>query len=125
MVRLANAVPVLDRKLLRDLWEMKGQSLAIAAVIGAGVAMFVTYLSNFDSLRRTRDAYYEACTVRRRVRVGQARARQPRAAHRGNPRGRGGRDSRRRGCHPRCARTGGAGSRPVNFAARAWTASAQ
>ena len=59
MVRLAHAVPVLDRKLLRDLWEMKGQSLAIAAVIGAGVAMFVTYLSNFDSLRRTRDAYYE------------------------------------------------------------------
>ena len=60
MVRLARAVPVLDRKLLRDLWEMKGQSLAIAAVIGAGVAMFVTYLSNFDSLRRTRDAYYES-----------------------------------------------------------------
>ena len=50
---------MLDRKLLRDLWEMKGQALAIAAVIGAGVTMFVTYLSNFDSLQRTRDAYYE------------------------------------------------------------------
>ena len=59
MVRLPAGVPVLDRKLLRDLWEMKGQSLAIAAVIGAGVAMFVTYLSNFDSLRRTRDLYYQ------------------------------------------------------------------
>jgi len=52
-------IPILDRKLLRDLWEMKGQALAIAAVVAAGVTMFVTYLSNFDSLRRTRDEYYE------------------------------------------------------------------
>jgi len=52
-------VPVLDRKLLRDLWEMKGQSMAIAAVIGAGATMFVMYLSNFESLQRTRAAYYE------------------------------------------------------------------
>jgi putative ABC transport system permease protein len=49
----------LDRKLVRDLWEMKAQALAIAAVIGAGVTMFVTYLSNFDSLRNTRAIYYE------------------------------------------------------------------
>ena len=49
----------LDRKLLRDLWEMKGQALAIAAVIAAGVTMFVTYLSNFDSLDRTLANYYE------------------------------------------------------------------
>ena len=125
MVRLARALPVLDRKLLRDLWEMKGQSLAIAAVIGAGVAMFVTYLSNFDSLRRTRDAYYEACPVRRRVRVGQARARQPRATHRRNPRGGGGCDSGRRGCHPRRAGTRGAGHRPADFAAGTRTAAAQ
>jgi putative ABC transport system permease protein len=52
-------VSALDRKLLRDIWEMKGQALAIAAVIAAGVTMFVTYLSNFDSLRRTRGEYYE------------------------------------------------------------------
>jgi putative ABC transport system permease protein len=38
---------------------MKGQALAIAAVIGAGVTMFVTYLSNFDSLERTLEAYYD------------------------------------------------------------------
>lgn len=59
MVRLPARIPVLDRKLLRDLWAMKGQALAIAAVIGAGVTMFVTYISNFESLRRTRAAYYE------------------------------------------------------------------
>lgn len=49
----------LNLKLLRDVWEMKGQALAIAAVIGAGVTMYVTYLSNFDSLQRTRADYYE------------------------------------------------------------------
>jgi putative ABC transport system permease protein len=59
MVKMPKQIPILDRKLLRDLWEMKGQALAIAAVVAAGVAMFVMYLSNFDSLRRTRDEYYE------------------------------------------------------------------
>jgi putative ABC transport system permease protein len=52
-------VSALDRKLLRDVWEMKGQAMAIAAVIAAGVAMFVAYLSNFDSLERTLAAYYD------------------------------------------------------------------
>jgi putative ABC transport system permease protein len=58
MVRVPVGLSALNRKLLRDLWEMKGQALAIALVILAGVTMFVTYLSNFDSLRRTRAAYY-------------------------------------------------------------------
>ena len=49
----------LDRKLLRDLWALKGQALAISLVIGAGVAMFIMYLSTFASLRRTQDTYYE------------------------------------------------------------------
>jgi putative ABC transport system permease protein len=52
-------ISALDRKLLRDLWQMKGQAVAIALVIGSGVAMFVMYLSNFDSLSRTQRAYYE------------------------------------------------------------------
>ncbi len=49
----------LDRKLLRDLWQIKGQGLAISLVIGAGVTMFIMYLSTFESLRRTQEAYYE------------------------------------------------------------------
>lgn len=57
--RMPARLRMLDRKLLRDVWEMKGQSIAIAAVIAAGVSMFVTYLSNFDSLQRTRAEYYE------------------------------------------------------------------
>ena len=59
MVRMPLRLRALDRKLVRDLWEMKGQALAIAAVIAAGVTMFVTYLSNFDSLERTLANYYE------------------------------------------------------------------
>src|SRR5262245_35954674 len=52
-------VAPLDRKLLRDVWEMKGQAFAIALVVMAGVAMFVAYFSNFDSLQRTMDTDYE------------------------------------------------------------------
>ena len=74
MVRRALRISALDRKLLRDLWGMKGQALAIARVMAAGVAMFVMYLSNFDSLRRTQRAYYERSALRRRVRLPQARA---------------------------------------------------
>ena len=48
----------LNRKLLRDLWHMRSQALAIALVVAAGVTMYVTYMSNFDSLRRTLDTYY-------------------------------------------------------------------
>jgi putative ABC transport system permease protein len=48
----------LNRKLLRDLLLMKGQAIAIAMVVAAGVAMNVMYLSTFESLRSTRDAYY-------------------------------------------------------------------
>lgn len=49
----------LDRKLLRDIWNLKGQALAISLVIGAGVAMFIMYLSTFSSLRLTQRTYYE------------------------------------------------------------------
>ena len=36
VVKLFKRISALDRKLLRDVWEMKGQSLAIAAVTGTG-----------------------------------------------------------------------------------------
>lgn len=49
----------LDRKLLRDVWALKGQALAISLVIAAGVAMFIMYLSTFASLRLTQNTYYE------------------------------------------------------------------
>ncbi len=49
----------LDRKLLRDLWHIRGQALAIALVIAAGVGMFVMSRGMLLSLEHTRDAYYE------------------------------------------------------------------
>jgi putative ABC transport system permease protein len=49
----------LDRKLVRDLWQMKGQALAIGLVIACGIATFVMSLSTLTSLRRTQEVYYE------------------------------------------------------------------
>ncbi len=49
----------LDRKLLRDLWQMKGQALAIGLVLACGVATFVMSLSTLASLQSTQTAYYE------------------------------------------------------------------
>jgi putative ABC transport system permease protein len=49
----------LDRKVLRDLWRLKGQAIAIGAVMAAGVAMLLAYISTFDSLQLTQRTYYE------------------------------------------------------------------
>jgi putative ABC transport system permease protein len=51
-------ISAIDRKLLRDLWRIKGQGLAIACVIGSGISMFVMYRSTFDSLGYTLSSYY-------------------------------------------------------------------
>ncbi len=48
----------LDRKLMRELWQMKAQVLAIAAVIMGGVATLVMSVSTYDSLTTTRDRFY-------------------------------------------------------------------
>ena len=49
----------LNRKLLRDLWHMKGQALAISLVVGSGMATFVMALNTLESLQSSRAAYYE------------------------------------------------------------------
>lgn len=49
----------LDRKLVRDLWHIRGQVIAIAFVIACGVATVVMALGTLHSLQETRDAYYE------------------------------------------------------------------
>jgi putative ABC transport system permease protein len=49
----------LDRKLLRDLWSLKGQVLAISLVISAAVCVYVMYLGAFESLRLTQATYYD------------------------------------------------------------------
>jgi putative ABC transport system permease protein len=52
-------VTALTRKLLRDLWIMKGQAAAIALVVAAGVAVYIASLAALDSLELSRAAYYE------------------------------------------------------------------
>lgn len=48
----------LDLKLLRDLWHLRGQAIAIALVLAAATATFVMSLGVHRSLTETRDAYY-------------------------------------------------------------------
>ena len=49
----------LNRKLLRDLWRLRGQVLAIALVIASGVAVLVMSLTALEALQGTAEAYYE------------------------------------------------------------------
>ena len=48
----------LNRKLLRDLLHMKGQMLAVTAVVACGIAMFVSMSNVKYSLEMTRADYY-------------------------------------------------------------------
>jgi putative ABC transport system permease protein len=63
----------LHRKLLRDLWRLRGQVLAIALVMASGVGVLVMSLTTVESLEETATAYYE------RYRFGQVFARVERA----------------------------------------------
>lgn len=48
----------LDRKLWRDLWQMKSQALAIAMVVMCGVGTYIMFLTTLGALRATQDSYY-------------------------------------------------------------------
>ena len=49
----------LNRKLVRDLWQMKTQALAISLVMACGVAAFVMSLCTVASMERAREGYYD------------------------------------------------------------------
>jgi putative ABC transport system permease protein len=51
-------VKALTRKLLRDIWQMRGQVLAIGVVIAGGMATLIMALSSLDSLYLTRESFY-------------------------------------------------------------------
>ena len=55
MIKLAP----LDRKLYRDLWRIRTQAIAIAVVIGCGVATVVMMMGVYNSLTLTRSIYYD------------------------------------------------------------------
>jgi putative ABC transport system permease protein len=48
----------LDRKLFRDLWRMRINAIAVAMVLGCGLAIFVMAVGMRESLERTRRSYY-------------------------------------------------------------------
>lgn len=56
---MTGLVSTLDRKLMRDLWRMIGQAIAIALVIAGGIAVHVVMAGMLASLSETRAAYYE------------------------------------------------------------------
>ena len=56
---MVKAVRILDRKLLRDLWRLRAQSLAIALIIAAGIGMVIMSMGMIRSLDETRLAYYD------------------------------------------------------------------
>ncbi|MBT8141538.1 MAG: ABC transporter permease [Gammaproteobacteria bacterium] len=49
----------LNKKIIRDLWHLRGQVLAIGLVIAAGVATLLMSLSTLEALDKTCNAYYE------------------------------------------------------------------
>ena len=52
-------IAAFDKKLFRDLWHIRGQAIAIALVIAAGVATLILAIGAHRSLSETRRAYYE------------------------------------------------------------------
>lgn len=49
----------LHRKLLRDLWHLRGPATAIGLVLACGVATFVMSLCTLETLRRAQSEYYD------------------------------------------------------------------
>jgi putative ABC transport system permease protein len=52
-------VSALNRKLLRDLAQLRGQVVTVALVVACGIAGYVAFQSTWDSLEHSRSAYYE------------------------------------------------------------------
>jgi len=52
-------VRALERKLLRDLWHLKGQVLTVALVVACGISAFVGMRGTYASLVRSCTAYYD------------------------------------------------------------------
>ncbi|MBU6367433.1 MAG: FtsX-like permease family protein [Gemmatimonadetes bacterium] len=57
---LLRRLPLLARKAVRDLWQLRGPSVALGAVVAAGVASFVAMRSMVPHLAEAQRAYYGA-----------------------------------------------------------------
>ena len=57
---MVSRLPPLHRKVLRDLWHLRSQMLAVAVVMACGISMFVALRSMHRWLRDTQSDYYAA-----------------------------------------------------------------
>lgn len=48
----------LDRKLLRDLWHMRGQVVTVALIVASGIATYVTMRGAYESVERAQQRHY-------------------------------------------------------------------
>ena len=48
----------LDRKLLRDLWHMRGQAITVALIVASGIATYVTMRGAYESIERAQQKQY-------------------------------------------------------------------
>ena len=93
--QLHQPMSALNRKMLRDLWQMKGQAVAIALVMACGIATFVLSRSMLHSLELTQNTYYRALQFRPGVCFAQTGARVTRRPDGGDSRCRPGADPHR------------------------------
>ncbi|MCB2089803.1 MAG: FtsX-like permease family protein [Alphaproteobacteria bacterium] len=56
---MRQVITAMNRKLLRDLWNIKGQLVAIIFVMASGIMSFVLSFGVIDSLELGRDVYYD------------------------------------------------------------------
>lgn len=56
---VTTVIGALNKKLIRDIWKIKGQMTAIILVMAAGIAVFIISFGVLDSLKLTRDTYYD------------------------------------------------------------------
>ena len=54
-------VTALERKLLREVLQLKGQITTIALVLAGGITCFIALRGTYASLEWSRDAYYDRC----------------------------------------------------------------
>ena len=52
-------VSCLNKKLLRDIWRLKGQVLAISFVVACGIATYIMSQTAITSLEQAKDTYFE------------------------------------------------------------------
>ena len=48
----------LDKKLLRDLWHMRGQVITVALIVASGIATYVTMRGAYESIERAQQQHY-------------------------------------------------------------------